>query len=202
MTPRIKIKIFLIAGAFFASGLLIHGQVQKIAFKNFSYVLSRNLDQADTAIVDEKGEIEEARYAPSVPALYYQERPELNVQTRPDYFRGRVESHLIFHPPAPGSRRSLTFNSIPHEQNLLIIYGFSDAILNNPGAGNLQLEVRIEDKALFKKTITVSPGLFYEKFNLKKWVSASEPFSKLTFTVMTDGDIRWAHFYVDGYAWS
>jgi|SRR3989338_9490428 len=202
MMPRIKIKIFLATGVFFASGLLIHGQLQKIAFKNFSYVLSRNLDQAGANIVDEKGEIEKARYAPSVPALYHQERSELNVQTRPDYFRGRVESHLIFHPPSPGSRRSLTFNSIPREQNLLIVYGFSDAVLNNPSAGNLQLEVRIEDKALFRKTIAASPGLFYEKFDLKKWVSASGPFSKLTFTVMADGDIRWAHFYVDGYAWS
>lgn len=189
-------------GIFFASGLLIHGQLQKIAFKNFSYVLSRNLDKAAANIVDEKGEIEKARYAPSVPALYHQERPELNIQTRPDYFRGRVESHLTFHPNSPGTQRSLTFNNIPREKDLLIVYGFSDTTRNNPNPGNLQLEVRIKEKFIFKKKIVPSPGLFYEKFSLENWVSASEPLFELTFMVTADGDIRRAHFYVDGYVWS
>lgn len=196
-----RVYPYILIVALLAAGAVYYGRNQ--FRRDFSLVLSSNLDRARAVLQRTDGNVKEAVYVGKGQRLEYPGEPHwFNVEKRADTFAGRHDAHVILHPVAGGTHR-ISF-PVPHDASRVrFIWGFSDYALQNPHGGAVRVRVAFADTSLLTTECLSRNGcLGFESEDLEIPVVERGSSSSLTVEVQALSDnVDFHTFYFDGYVW-
>jgi hypothetical protein len=171
--------------------------------RDFSLVLSSNLDRSHAVLQRKDGSVKEAVYVSKGQRLEYPGEPRwFNVEKKADTFEGRYDARIILHPLAGGSHR-ISFPVPRDASRVRFIWGFSDYVQRNPRGGAVQIRVAFGEQPLLTTDCISRAGcLGLQSSDLLMPAVERGASSSLTIEVQAlSNNVDFHSLYFDGYVW-